>query len=249
MPPPTSVPRILVTTSRNSHIHAPAEEITAALPNATYVPRGSKFSIKDICKFASAPTTIDSETGERREPFSHVVVVNEDRKLINALTIVVLPAGPTFRFGLSNFTPCKKIGGHANPTSHTPELILNNFLTPLGKVAAGLFQGMFPRLPEFEGRQVVTLHNQRDYIFFRRHRYIFREKRETEKEAGYGIDDGGKDGGNGSKGMVGLGVRVGLQEIGPRFTLKLRKVERGIKEEIVWEWKAGMEKDRRKFQL
>jgi len=50
-------------------------------------------------------------------------------------------------------------------------------------------------VPQFQGRQVVTLHNQRDFLFFRRHRYAFRS---TERAA--------------------------LQEIGPRFTLKLRSL-------------------------
>lgn len=107
---------------------------------------------------------------------------------------------------------------------------------------------MFPRCPELTGRQVVTLHNQRDYIFFRRHRYVFRDKRESEKPVGYGLEDGGRDGGNGSKGVEGE-VKVGLQELGPQFTLKLRRVERGVKEGVEWEWKGGMEKERKKFQL
>jgi len=58
---------------------------------------------------------------------------------------------------------------------------------------------MFPPMPQFQGRQVVTLHNQRDFLFFRRHRYAFRS---TEKAA--------------------------LQEIGPRFTLKLRSLRTGL---------------------
>ena len=66
---------------------------------------------------------------------------------------------------------------------------------------------LFPPKPELAGRQVLTLHNQRDYIFFRRHRYIFREARTTEKNV-QGAD--GKD-------MDGVkGIRAGLQEIGPR---------------------------------
>jgi len=32
---------------------------------------------------------------------------------------------------------------------------------------------VFPQKPEFQGRRVVTFHNQRDFIFFRHHRYIF----------------------------------------------------------------------------
>lgn len=243
-PPSTGLPNILITTSRNCHVHAPAEQLTQIFPNATYIPRGRqhKFSIKEICTFAAKPTT-------PREPFTHVIVVNEDRKIINALTIVVLPAGPTFHFSLTNYVPPKRISGHGKPTGHIPELILNNFLTPLGRVTASLFQSMFPRQPEFRGRQVVTLHNQRDYIFFRRHRYVFRERRKTEKPVGYGLEDGGKDGGNGSKGDDSIPIRVGLQELGPQFTLKLRRVEKGIKEGVEWEWKGEMERDRKLFQL
>lgn len=62
-----------------------------------------------------------------------------------------------------------------------------------------MFQALFPPVPEFEGRQVATFHVQRDFIFFRRHRYAFKS---TEKTA--------------------------LQEIGPRFTLKLRWMKRGL---------------------
>ncbi|KAH8146276.1 uncharacterized protein LAJ45_09718 [Morchella importuna] len=245
------VPRILITTSRNCHVHQPAEDLTMLFPNATYIPRGRPgthaHSIKEICTYAATPTTTDAD-GSPREPYTHVLVANEDRKILNALTIIVLPAGPTFHFSLTNYTPAKHIRGHGNPTSHIPELILNNFLTPLGRVTASLFQSMFPRQPEIRGRQVVTLHNQRDFIFLRRHRYVFRDRREGEKPVGYGLEDGGKDGGNGSNGMEG-DVKVGLQELGPRFTLKLRRVERGVKDGVEWEWKGGMDKDRKKFQL
>jgi len=101
---------------------------------------------------------------------------------------------------------------------------------------------MFPPQPEFQGRQVVTLHNQRDYIFLRRHRYVFREKRATEKSVV------GPDG----KVVEGVeGIRAGLQELGPRFTMKLRRIDKGIQRKSgqEWEWKGGMEKQRTKFQL
>lgn len=60
--------------------------------------------------------------------------------------------------------------GHARATPHNPELVLNNFSTSLGHAIGRMFQTLFPPLPEFQGRQVVTLHNQRDFLFFRRHR-------------------------------------------------------------------------------
>jgi ribosome production factor 1 len=244
--PPTGPPRILLTTSRFNHTHDQAEELANLFPNTTYVPRHNDLGIVEIAKVASNPTTIDPETGEVRKPYSHLIVANVESKVIDALTVIVLPAGPTFRFSVSSYLPAKRISGHGRPTTHIPELILNNFLTPLGKTTAGLFQSLFPQQPEFRGRQVVTLHNQRDFIFFRRHRYVFREKRETEKEVGFGLDTTIADGG---KGMEGLGIRVGLQEIGPKFTMKLRRVERGVKKDTMFEWKGSMDKIRTKFQL
>lgn len=49
---------------------------------------------------------------------------------------------------------------------------------------------LFPQKAEFQGRSCVTWACQRDFIFFRYHRYIFKS-----------------------------GKRVGLQELGPRFTV------------------------------
>jgi len=62
--------------------------------------------------------------------------------------------------------------GHARSTAHFPELVLNNFVTRLGHTVGRMFQTMFPPMPQFQGRQVVTLHNQRDFLFFRRHRLV-----------------------------------------------------------------------------
>lgn len=81
----------------------------------------------------------------------------------------------------------------------------------------------------------------------RRHRYVFRDKRATEKNI-VGAD--GKE-------VEGVeGIRVGLQEVGPRFTMKLRRVDKGIgragsegEDALQWEWKGRMEKDRKRFNL
>lgn len=259
----TPEPKLLITTSRNSHMHSPAHELTTIFPNSTYIPRGrpqnsarkgaktkpKQFSIPEICSFAFSPPA--SASGEPATPYTHVAVINEHQKKPSGLTIIVLPSGPSFHFSMTNYIPSDRLHNHGRATSHTPELILNNFLTPLGKLAAGLFQSMFPPVPELGGRQVVTLHNQRDYIFFRRHRYMFRERRTGEKAVGYGIDHGQNTLNPVSEGVEerDLGVKVGLQELGPQFTLKLRKVEKGVCEGVEWQWKGEMEKERRKFQL
>jgi ribosome production factor 1 len=232
-PPPE--PKILITTSINSTLYAEAELLTSFFPNSKFVRRsshryGHKFSVREIASFAS-----------NRE-YTALIVLEENMKHPSGLTVVHLPKGPTFHFSVSNWVNGKKMPGHGNPTSHTPELILNNFRTPLGLLTAHLFRSLFPPQPEFRGRQVITLHNQRDYIFVRRHRYIFRDKRETEKSV------------VGPDGKVVKGVediRAGLQELGPRFTLKLRRIDKGIQRASgqEWEWKARMEKVRTKFQL
>lgn len=232
-PPPS--PKILITTSLNGNLHDEAEILTELFPNSVYIRRTAhrhahKFSIREIAKFAS------------NRNFTALLVLQEDQKKPSGLTMVHLPHGPTFHFTISNWIEGKRLPGHGRATGHWPELILNNFRTPLGLLTAHLFRALFPPQPDFEGRQVVTLHNQRDYIFVRRHRYVFREKRETEKAV---VNADGKE-------IEGAqGIRTGLQELGPRFTLKLRRVDKGIQRASgqEWEWKGGMEKSRTKFQL
>ncbi|MDI1491636.1 MAG: Ribosome production factor 1 [Ramalina farinacea] len=232
-PPPT--PKILVTTSLNSTLHHEAELLTTLFPFSVYIPRSShryshKFSLREISAFAA------------NRNYTTVLVLEEDQKKPKGLTMVHLPAGPTFHFTVSSWVDGKRIPGHGRPTEHIPELILNNFRTPLGLLTAHLFRTLFPPQPELRGRQVVTLHNQRDYIFLRRHRYVFREKRASEKNV---VGPDGKE-------VPGVeGLRAGLQELGPRFTLKLRRVDKGIQRSSgqEWEWKGGMEKVRTKFQL
>ncbi|KAM4055299.1 brix domain-containing protein [Hirsutella rhossiliensis] len=238
IPPPE--PKILVTTSLNSTIHDDAQLISTLFPNTTYIPRsahryGHKYSLREICKYAT------------NRAYTAVLLVKEDLKKPTGLSIVHLPSGPTFHFSITNWIEGKKLPGHGNPTNHYPELLLNNFKTPLGLLTAKLFQTLYPPQPEFQGRQVVTLHNQRDYIFVRRHRYVFREKRTTEKSI---VDAEGRE----MKGVE--GIRAGLQELGPRFTLKLRRVDKGIgragsqgDDATQWEWKSKMEKDRKVFNL
>lgn len=84
--------------------------------------------------------------------------------------MVHLPNGPTAYFKLTSVELTKEIFGHARATPHNPELVLNGFVTRLGHAVGRMFQTLFPPMPEFQGRQVVTLHCQRDFLFFRRHR-------------------------------------------------------------------------------
>jgi ribosome production factor 1 len=228
-------PKVLITTSINATLHHEAELLTILFPNSKYIRRTAhfhsyKYSVREISQYAAA------------RAYTTVIVLNEERKKPKGLDIVHLPDGPMFHFSISNWVEGKKIPGHGNPTNHYPELILNGFRTPLGLLTAHLFKSLFPQRPEVQGRQVVTLHNQRDYIFFRRHRYVFRDKRTSEKSI-QGAD------GKPVKGVE--EIRAGLQELGPRFTLKLRRVDKGIQRASgqAWQWKAHDEKVRTRFNL
>jgi ribosome production factor 1 len=228
-------PKVLITTSINCHLKHEAQLLTNLFPNSNFVPRnthfhGHKYSIKEISAFAS------------NRNYTALVILNEDLKKPSGLDIVHLPNGPMFHFSISNWIEGAKLPGHGNPTGHDPELILNGFRTPLGLLTAHLFRNLFPPQPELVGRTVVTLHNQRDFIFVRRHRYVFRDKRQTEKSVQ------GTDGKN-IKGVEDL--RTGLQELGPRFTLKLRRVDKGIQRASgqEWTWKGKTDKVRTRFSL
>ncbi|KAK6353670.1 hypothetical protein TWF696_005632 [Orbilia brochopaga] len=238
IPHPSTPPKPLLTTTRMARRHDLYQTLSSILPNTTYVPRGSRFTIPKIASFAT------------NRNHTHLIVALEDSKKLHGLIVILLPAGPTFHFSLTNYADGKAIQGRGVNTNHIPELILNNFTTPIGRLTASVFQSLYPPQPQFVGRQVVTLHNQRDYIFFRMHRYVFRSV-DTEGKGSRGDRTTGAEqvGVGGRRAGEDLGVRVGLQELGPQFTLKLRRVERGVCEGVEWEWKGRMEKDRKMFHL
>ncbi|CAI6333929.1 unnamed protein product [Periconia digitata] len=234
---PPETPKVLVTTSINSSLHKEAEILTSFFPNSTYIRRTAHrhahhYSVREISSYAAA------------RGFTQVVILMQamHEKKPDGLDVVTLPNGPHVHFSISNWVEGKKLPGHGVDQGFQPELILNNFKTPLGLLTAHLFKSLFPATPELQGRTAVTLHNQRDYIFLRRHRYVFREKRGSEKSV---TDASGKP-------VLGVeNLRVGMQEIGPRCTLKLRRIDRGIqwRSGQEWQWQAGMEKQRTRFNM
>ena len=164
-------PKIIVTTSRkpSGDMFKFLENLFTVIPNAYYYARRA-YDIKDIVKYGTA-----------RE-FTDILVFNENKKFskgakVNGLLHVHLPEGPTCLYKLSSLELSKEIKGHGRATSHYPELILNNFTTRLGHRVSRMFASVFPQRPDFKGRRVVTFHNQRDFIFFRHHRYVFEEKK------------------------------------------------------------------------
>ncbi|RVW30937.1 Ribosome production factor 1 [Vitis vinifera] len=164
-----SDPKILITTCRFNSTRGPAfiSELLSVIPNAHYYKRGT-YDLKRNKQFINMN-------------FSGGC-------FIDALLIIGLPDGPTAHFKLSKLVLHKDVKNHGNPTSHIPELVLNNFTTRLGHRIGRMIQSLFPQAPNFRGRRVVTFHNQRDFIFFRHHRYIFESK-----ESKQGDTKGNKD--------------------------------------------------------
>lgn len=182
-----TTPKILITTNKKSSLETRKllDELVNVMPNSEYIKRG-KVDMKQLVK----------ESNDKE--YTHVVVINEDMKKPNSIVVCHLPEGPTATFRLTSVKLKKQLKRHGNATRHRPEVILNNFKTRLGHSVGRMLGSLFHMDPEFRGRNVVTFHNQRDFIFLRRHRYIFKNSE-----------------------------KVGLQELGPRLTLKLRRFQTG----------------------
>jgi ribosome production factor 1 len=184
-------PKVLITTRRHPsrNVYPILRELLVLFPTAQFYNRG-RFELSQICKFAA------------RADFTHVMVIGERLKQPRTLLLIHLPVGPTMLFRLSSVVLGYDIAGHGTPTRNNPEIVLNNFATRLGHRVGRALGSLFPHAPDFRGRQVVTFHNQRDYVFIRHHRYIFRK------------DSAGQ-------------LRARLQELGPRLTLKLKWIQHG----------------------
>ncbi|XP_048328199.2 uncharacterized protein LOC107403898 isoform X1 [Ziziphus jujuba] len=230
-------PKVLITTCRYNSTRGPAfiSELLSVIPNAHYYKRGT-YDLKKIVEYAN------------NNDFSSIIVVHTNRREPDALLIIGLPDGPTAHFKLSRLVLRKDIKNHGNPTSHEPELVLNNFTTRLGHRVGRLIQSLFPQNPDFHGRRVVTFHNQRDFIFFRHHRYIFETKatKQTDSKSKKTKDVTDEN-------ISQEKVIARLQECGPRFTLKLISLQHGTFDskggEYEWVHKPEMDTSRRRFFL
>ncbi|GAB2245026.1 hypothetical protein Droror1_Dr00000519 [Drosera rotundifolia] len=225
-------PKVLITTSRFHSTRGPAfiSELLEVIPNATYYKRGT-YELKKIVKYST------------KKDFTSIIVVHSNRREPDALLVIALPYGPTAHFKLSNLRLRKDIKNHGTPTSHPPELVLNNFTTQLGCRIGRLIQSLFRQDPDFRGRRVVTFHNQRDFIFFRHHRYTLEPKENK-------LEDSST---NSKVKKTSVEFKARLQECGPRFTLKLRSLQHGTFDtkggEYEWVKKPEMETSRRRFFL
>lgn len=207
-------PQILLTTSikHTGAIFKFMRELKDTIPNSFFYYR-KKVPLTEIIEMA------------KEKGFTDIIVVYERLRKPYRLILSHLPEGPTCEFKITNVVYHDEIADAAKNTGFAPELIFKNFDTKLGFRLSRIINSLFPHTPQIEGRQVVTFHNQRDYVFFRHHRFIFN-------------DDFDK---------------VNLQEIGPRFCLRLLSIQKGTFDnlfgEYEWFYKNKMGVRRRKFHL
>jgi len=157
--------------------------------------------------------------------FTDIIIITERLRKPYKLLLIHLPNGPTLEFKLMNVIYQDEIEGHGTSAGFNPEIIFKNFKTNLGYRVTRCLNALFPKKEELKGRELILFHNQRDYIFFRYYRYIFTEEFKN----------------------------VNLQEIGPRFVMRLLSVQRGVFNpqfgEYEWVYKDKMGVKRRKFYL
>lgn len=237
-------PKIMVTTGPKPRrkIFPFIAEVMTMLPN-TYFYKREKYALRDMCRWAG------------NKKFTHLMVIAEKNGKLTQMLIchtglaprpVVdgsekasetdndvqeVQIGPTALFKISNFRKTSQIKGHGRRSNHFPEILLNHFATPLGDRVGRFLSSLFVHKKkgdgkeDFIGRNVTTFHNQRDFIFVRSHRYIFEENFD----------------------------KVRLQELGPRFTMKLRWLMAGTFEpkhaEFEWIMKQHEMKSKKKFFL
>jgi ribosome production factor 1 len=212
----TIQPKVMITTKKypSAKIFRLVAEFSSIVPNSYYFKRVD-FTISTMQEWA------------KKEGFTHMLVLNEKSKVPNGLLVIHLATdGPCANFRLSSSMLSEDVPDHGNSTGHIPEVLLNNFSTMVGRRVSRLLGSLFSHNPEFVGRRVCTFHNQRDFIFFRQHRYVFSND----------------------------GKAASLQELGPRFTLKTRWMLKDLfdlkKGETEWKHdRKRMDKTRTTFHM
>eukprot|EP01006_Ploeotia_vitrea_P047935 TRINITY_DN67179_c10_g8_i1.p2 TRINITY_DN67179_c10_g8~~TRINITY_DN67179_c10_g8_i1.p2 ORF type:complete len:292 (+),score=140.82 TRINITY_DN67179_c10_g8_i1:1899-2774(+) len=134
----------------------------------------------------------------RDNEMTDVVIVHEHRGEPDGLIVCHLPYGPTAYFGLSNCVLRHDIPDSLGTMSEQyPHLIFHNFSTKLGSRLMTILKHLFP-VPKEDARRVMSFVNRNDSISFRHHMY---------KKTG--------------------AKKVDLQEVGPRFEMKLYQIKLG----------------------
>jgi len=133
----------------------------------------------------------------RANDVTDFIVVHEHRGVPDTLVVCHLPYGPTAYFNMTDVIMRHDIPEIGTMSEQYPHLIFHNFQTRLGERVSKILKCLYP-VPKEDSKRVITFANHDDYISFRHHTY---------KKVN------GKD--------------IELEEVGPRFQLKLFEIKLG----------------------
>ena len=134
----------------------------------------------------------------QKHSFSDLIILHEHRGRPDGLIVSHLPSGPTAYFGLSNVVLRHDLKTALDTVSEEyPHLVFHNFSTDIGDRVTDVLKYLFP-VPRLDSKRVVSFINNNDFIIFRNHVY---------RKSDY--------------------KTVELEEVGPRFVMKLYQVSLG----------------------
>uniref|UniRef100_A0A0G4HWY9 Brix domain-containing protein n=1 Tax=Chromera velia CCMP2878 TaxID=1169474 RepID=A0A0G4HWY9_9ALVE len=219
-------PRILLTTARDpsSRLTQFAKELRLVIPTAQRVNRGN-YVVKDLVQLC------------RRNDISDLIIVHEHRGEPDGLIVSHLPHGPTAYFGLSDVVLRHDLPEKpANMPEVHPHLVFHNFSSRLGDRVANILKYLFPPAAP-HAQRLVSFVNFQDRIHFRH--TLWEDKRKKSSRGPEGAEEGEEEEeGRGKKGKGGKEDPIELKEIGPRFKLRIYKIELGTADmtDVETEW-------------
>jgi len=190
-------PRVLVTTSRD-----PSSRLGQFVKELRLLFPGAQRVNR------GAYVVKDLMSLARSHEMSDVIIVHEHRGKPDGLVVCHLPFGPTAYFGLSNVVLRHDLAEKPPTVSEAnPHLIFHGFTAKTGMRLKTILQALFPPAKAL-GDRVLTFANHHDTVHFRHH--TFKRPR----------GEGGGEGPSKAK-------HVELQECGPRFDMRLFRIELG----------------------
>jgi U3 small nucleolar ribonucleoprotein protein IMP4 len=190
-------PKVLITTSRD-----PSSRLSQFLKELRILFPGAQRMNR------GAYIVKDLMQLARSHEMTDVILVHEHRGEPDGLVVCHLPFGPTAYFGLSNVVLRHDLAEKPPTVSEaSPHLIFHGFTSKIGRRVKTILQALFPP-PKVLGDRVMTFANWHDTVQFRHHTF--------KRPKGPGGED------HRSK-----AASVELDECGPRFALRLFRIELG----------------------
>eukprot|EP00930_Biecheleria_cincta_P027146 TRINITY_DN19070_c0_g1_i2.p1 TRINITY_DN19070_c0_g1~~TRINITY_DN19070_c0_g1_i2.p1 ORF type:complete len:328 (+),score=64.83 TRINITY_DN19070_c0_g1_i2:87-1070(+) len=190
-------PKVLVTTSRD-----PSSRLNQFLKELRMLFPGAQRMNR------GAYIVKDLMSLARNHEMTDVILIHEHRGEPDGMVVCHLPFGPTAYFGLSNVVLRHDLAEKPPTMSEAnPHLVFHGFTAKMGLRVKTILQALFPPAKQ-AGDRVMTFANRHDTIAFRHHSFV-----RPKGPAG----DGHKSKAN----------EVTLTENGPRFTMRLFRVELG----------------------